>query len=224
MWKLHRTLKRKKPTRLWAATMFSLRSLLKSDIPQARVEDILLDDKEHGLVTLVKAKCADSRQLIELLKHCYGLTDGPHKWFEHLCRYLKILGYQQSKLDPCVFYLFEADTSTSTAGSKPSSGKLCGILGIATDDVFHGGMDKHWDNTNKIATTYKLGKNQTTSGRFTGKEIQARPDGTISITQTHYVDDKVKCTPIETENAALSIIARLRRLLNFVSSWVSWPG
>ena len=52
-----------------------------------------------------------------------------------------------------------------------------GVIGMATDDMLHGGGDQHWSNIQHIATEYKLGKNQKGSGRFTGKDIRKEADG-----------------------------------------------
>ncbi|CAE7894304.1 GIP, partial [Symbiodinium necroappetens] len=122
-------------------------------------------------------------QILMLLKTCYGLTDGPYAWYQHLCRRLREMGYQTSKSDPCVFFLHE----------KEDSGRrnLEGIIGLATDDMLHGGTQKHWDNIQKIAEEYKLGKNQKGKGRFTGKDIALQPDGSILIDQEFYVKEKV---------------------------------
>lgn len=133
---------------------------------------------------------AHPKQLIKLLKHCYGLIDGPHKWYEHLCKYLTKRGYVESQLDPCLFFLFK---KLSDRGEHAISG----ILGIATDDVFHGGDAEHWANIEQVSKDHKLGKNQTKSGRFTGKDIALQPDGSIFIGQQSYVEDKFQAIPLE---------------------------
>ena len=68
---------------------------------------------------------------------------------------------------------------------------LEGIIGLATDDMLHGGTDDHWNVIEQIAKEYKLGKNQRGAGRFTGKDIKLEMDGSISIKQAFYVKDKV---------------------------------
>ena len=93
--------------------------------------------------------------------------------------------------------------------------------------MIHGGDDDHWAIIEKIATEYKLGKNQKGQGRFTGKDIKLELDGSISIRQAFYVKDKMiinqiarkrkqqrysKCTAAEIE--------QLRSQLG-VLSWLS---
>ncbi|CAE7928011.1 RE1, partial [Symbiodinium necroappetens] len=125
------------------------------------------------------------KQLIRLLKTCYGLTDGPFAWYQHLSKRLLRDGYMQSRSDPCVFLLHE---KTSNGENK----ELKGIIGVATDDLLHGGDADHWRNISAIARDYKLGKNQTMSGRFTGKDFKKEADGSITISQEFYVNEKVE--------------------------------
>ena len=127
---------------------------------------------------------AHPRQILRLLKTCYGLTDGPLAWYRHLARRLTDdFGYVRSMADPCVFMLHKG---------RPGEGTLEGIVGVATDDLLHGGGQRHWEVINRIAQEYKLGKNQSEHGRFTGKDIKLQEDGSILIEQAFYVADKVK--------------------------------
>ncbi|CAE7655231.1 RE1 [Symbiodinium sp. CCMP2592] len=132
---------------------------------------------------------AHPRQLINLLKTCYGLTDGPLAWYKHLARRLQTdFGYTPSKADPCVFLLH------GKQGTEENI--LQGIVGVATDDVLHGGSPAHWANIEQIAREYLLGKNQTGTGRFCGKDISLQADGSIKIDQEFYVCDKVTKIPV----------------------------
>ena len=113
-----------------------------------------------------------TRQLLVLLKTCYGLTDGPFAWFEHLRKVLvEKLGYVQSKCEVCAFFLFDKDYN------------LTGTLGLATDDILHGGGKEHQQKMEWLRSTYKLGKFQFNSGRFAGKDIKLEADGNIMVQQ-----------------------------------------
>ena len=113
------------------------------------------------------------RQLLRLLKTCYGLLDGPYAWYQHLHRVLtEMLGYTQSAGDPCFFHLRHPDT-----------GHLEGVISVATDDLLHGGGDLHWQKMRWLNENYKLGKFSTGDGRFVGKEIRCRPDGSFLLHQ-----------------------------------------
>ena len=114
------------------------------------------------------------RQLLKLKKTCYGLLDGPYAWYQHLLRVpTKTLGYRQSAGDPCLFYL-TADDEAKT---------LKGVISVATDDLLHGGDDEHWKKMQWLNENYKLGKFTQGDGRFVGKEIHCRPDGSLLVNQ-----------------------------------------
>ena len=114
------------------------------------------------------------RQLLKLKKTCYGLLDGPYAWYQHLLRVLtKTLGDRQSAGDPCLFYL-TADDEAKT---------LKGVISVATDDLLHGGDDDHWKKMQWLNGNYKLGKFTQGDGRFVGKEIHCRPDGSFLVNQ-----------------------------------------
>ena len=132
---------------------------------------------------------AHPEQILKLLKTCYGLTDGPFAWYQHLARRLQEdFGYRPSQADPCVFMLHDREC--------PDGPRLEGIMGIATDDLVHGGSEKHWANVAQIAREYKLGKNQTGEGRFTGKHVKLELDGSITANQDFYVKEKVHDIPL----------------------------
>ena len=132
---------------------------------------------------------ARPEQILKLLKTCYGLTDGPFAWYQHLARRLQQdFGYRPSQADPCVFMLHDREC--------PDGPRLEGIMGIATDDLVHGGSERHWANVAQIAKEYKLGKNQTGEGRFTGKHVKLEEDGSITVNQAFYVKEKVHDIPL----------------------------
>ena len=115
-----------------------------------------------------------ARQLLRLKKTCYGLLDGPYAWYQHLKKVLTSLDYVCSAADPCLFYLFDAQ------------GLLHGIISVATDDLLHGGTDLHWQKMQWLNENYKLGKFTSGNGRFVGKEIVCREDGSFLVNQPLY--------------------------------------
>eukprot|EP00435_Cladocopium_sp_Y103_P067523 s922_g30.t1 len=119
---------------------------------------------------------ASDRQLLRLLKTCYGLTDGPYAWYQHISRILLELGYEKSRADPCLFFL------------RGHGGKeVNGIIGLATDDMIHGGDKNHWTRMDWLKKNYQMGKYTTGNGKFTGKNIVQNKNGSISIHQGHYI-------------------------------------
>ena len=164
---------------------------------------------------------AQKGQVLQLLKTCYGLTDGPYAWYQHIVKYLREeLHYRQSVVDPCLFYL---DTVPDEQGNI----KVEGVIALATDDLFHGGSHRHVQQMEKLRSRYKLGKYTWRSGRFVGKDISLQEDGSMLISQQFYVEAKVQpipltrgrkrrkysvCTPMEIE--------QLRTLVG-VLAWVA---
>ena len=128
------------------------------------------------------------RQLLRLRKTCYGLTDGPYAWYQHLSRVLEGRGYQRSRADPCLFQLFDQDKQ-----------KLIGIIALATDDMLHGGEAAYWEHMEWLRSQYKMGKYTTGNGKFTGKTIEQQPSGAILLHQKTYIEEKVNLIPMKRE-------------------------
>lgn len=134
---------------------------------------------------------------VKLKKHCYGLLDGPYQWYVHLQSTLKQFGYEQSQADPCLFMLFKENHQQ---GQDEEQGRrIEGIIGVATDDLLHGGGKRHGDNMTWVQQHYKLGKLTKGDGRSVGKEIQCLEDGRIKIHQNMYVKEKIKTIPLNKE-------------------------
>ena len=129
-------------------------------------------------------KC-QPRQLVRLLKTCYGLLDGPYAWFIHLSRVLtEKLNYEASAADPCLYFKFDKEKN------------LRGIIVVATDDLLHGGDEEHWKQMRWLNENYHLGKFSQGNGRFVGKEIKCQKDGSIVVHQPLYTE-KLEEMPFE---------------------------
>ena len=160
-------------------------------------------------------------QILRLKKTCYGLTDGPYAWYKHIVRFItETLGYRQSIVDSCLFYL---DSEEESSGQT----RVDGVIALATDDLFHGGNQRHMENMEKIRQTYKLGKYTWKQGRFVGKDVTQLEDGSILLDQKFYLESKLELIPISRERkrrrfspcTALEV-EQLRTLVG-VLSWVS---
>ena len=164
---------------------------------------------------------AERGQLLRLKKTCYGLTDGPYAWFKHIVNFIcNELGYRQSVVDPCLFFL---DSPADSDGHS----QIEGIIALATDDLFHGGTPRHAMLMEKVKQHYKLGKFTWREGRFVGKQVNLLSDGSITLDQQFYTEARVApiqisrdrkrkrfsvCTPEEIE--------QLRALVGTLS-WLS---
>ena len=155
------------------------------------------------------------RQLLRLKKCCYGLLDGPYQWYVHLKRLLvEELGYEISQADPCVFYLFGKNRT------------LEGIIGVATDDLLHGGTQEHWNRMRRIQSKYKLGKFSQGEGRFAGKEVKY--DGkVIKLCQPIYTSEKIKTIQwrrnVEVRRCRTATPRRSRSFEDFSVLWHGLP-
>lgn len=132
-------------------------------------------------------------QLLKLKKACYGLTDGPYAWFKHIVAFLcEELGYGQSVVDQCLFFL---DSEPDAEGKS----SIEGIIALATDDLFHGGSQRHFQLMEIIRSKYKLGKYTWSQGRFVGKDIRQLEDFSILIDQQFYTEARVAPIPLQRE-------------------------
>jgi hypothetical protein len=159
---------------------------------------------------------ASDRQLLRLLKTCYGLTDGPYAWYQHISRILLELGYEKSRADPCLFFL------------RGQGGReVNGIIGLATDDMIHGGDRNHWSRMEWLKKNYQMGKYTTGNGKFTGKNIVQNKDGSIFVHQEHYIKNHIPKIEISRSRTTQKFslcneeeIAALRGLIGGLS-WVA---
>ena len=130
-------------------------------------------------------------QFLRLRKTCYGLVDGPAAWYQHITKFLtKTLKYRQSVIHPCLFFL----------DAEGIDGQVIdGIIALTTDDILHGGNDRHHRQIDEIRKRYTLGKDTHGTGRFVRKEIRKNTAGSVTINQEFYVDQKVAEIPLSKE-------------------------
>ena len=105
--------------------------------------------------------------------------------------------------------------------------KLSGIIAMATDDLLHGGEEEHMKRMEKLKEKYKMGKFQFGNGRFCGKNYTNHPDGSITITQENFVQEKTSTIPLTPERrrqryskCTAEEISALRALLGSLS-WLA---
>lgn len=90
----------------------------------------------------------DSRQLVQVVRGCYGLVDAPLHWRRSLTNSLKELGYVQSRMDPCLFRLHHR-------------GQLTGLIAVEVDDLLTAltaGAGIHHEKMSQLRQTYQFGK------------------------------------------------------------------
>ena len=123
----------------------------------------------------------DKDQLFEVVRPIYGLNDSPQNWFNKYKHTVKEQGWTQSKLDPCVFFLWQ-------------SGKLRAIMGVHVDDVVIGGEGPLFEQKLQLLrSTFPFRKWQEGRGTFCGSMLQQHPEtGSISVSQREFIDKMQK--------------------------------
>lgn len=113
--------------------------------------------------------------LIEILGHVYGLNDSPSAWFRKMCLELRQAGFEQSRFDPCLFYMRE-------------HGKLTGIYGIHVDDCATGGVgEKYERGLRQLQANFEFRKWREGDGDFCGANYsQCEKTFQISMSQEKF--------------------------------------
>lgn len=100
--------------------------------------------------------------------------------------------------------------------------KLDGVIGTATDDMIHGGGQYHTAKMAAVQQKYKLGNFQHDEGKFCGKDIRMKKDGSILINQAIFAKDKVTDIPINKERRtrySFCIEEEISQLRTFLGSF-----
>eukprot|EP00435_Cladocopium_sp_Y103_P018074 s4573_g4.t1 len=126
---------------------------------------------------LIQALQLSTNEVLKLEKGAYGLVDAPYLWYQAISEELIKLGFSQSPFDPCQFLLRHHQT-----------GNLEGILGLHVDDGICGGSQYFLEKINQLERKYPFGSKKLKQFTFTGIEMDQRPDGTITMKQTKYVN------------------------------------
>ena len=122
----------------------------------------------------------DPEQVFEIVKPMYGLNDSPQMWFSKFRDTVEALNWTQSKLDPCVYFLWDH------AGAQPD---LAGVLGVHVDDVVIGGRGKYFEEVlGQLRNTFPFRKWKIGEGTFCGSFLSQAQDGTITVGQQEFVD------------------------------------
>ena len=122
--------------------------------------------------------------LLKVNKNVYGTHDAGRVWNKFLVGKLQIAGFEQSKVDECVFY----------------RGKC--IYTLYTDDsILVGPTDEELDEAVEAmkATGLKLTVEGTIDD-FIGVNIERRADGTYNLTQKHLIDQILKDMRLHSSN------------------------
>ncbi|CAK0801215.1 unnamed protein product, partial [Prorocentrum cordatum] len=150
--------------------------------------------------------------LLNLLKGAYGLKDAPRLWKLRLDQYLTTVGGQQSSLDGCIWVWFK-------------DGNLHRLLSTHIDDLKGAGTPE-WRARLFGQLKSKFGKIAVQEREFEHCGIQYKQldDGSITITQDHYIKElkpipltaEQKSSPDDVAAPTIMDVINLNRVLKWV--------
>lgn len=119
-----------------------------------------------------------SHEVLRIKKVIYGLLNAPRAWLDKLARVLAEQGWQRSRLEQCVWRLYDAN------------GNLCGLLGCHVDDILCSGSgDWFNDRIQLLRKSFPFGswqKAQEESITFCGCEVTQDSQFNIFVNQERY--------------------------------------
>ena len=120
----------------------------------------------------------------KLNKCLYGLKDASRQWYFKVRENLLGANFQQSHLDPGVFYKYD------------SAGCLVGIVGIHVDDFIHAGNNSfNVEVLNPVMKIFQVGKNEKDNFKYTGFRI-IQDKSYIILNQEEYTKSSIELIPI----------------------------
>ena len=176
--------------KMWASIGYLRNAFCQSQPLERKNGPIYFQQPKGGIPGL------EEGQIIQILAGCYGLVDAPLHWRRSLLADLAKLGYQQSKLDPCIWKIHD-----------PITGELEGAVAIEVDDLFTVGHARHHALMNKLQQIYTFGKyvelKEVEQGAaFNGRRIKQLQDGSFKIDMQKFVEERL--FPIELEKGRSS--------------------
>ena len=154
-----------------------------------------------------------SSAVIEVKGNVYGQNDAPAAWFKEFCQEVISCGWQQSKLDPCLFTLRD-------------NSDLIGVMGVHVDDTALGGVGKKFEESvAKLKSRFPYRKWRVRDGEFCGAWYKQEKDGTIHMSMESFAD---KMRPINVprgndpdtplNDAQIRVLRAVNGGLNWLSS------
>ena len=138
-------------------------------------EDIYVEVPEGMRLMIGEGK------VLKLQRALYGIKQAPREWNENIDAYLRSLGYQPCKKDPCLYI-------------KMSKTNKHIIIGLFVDDIVSAYDRENEDEWNEIKDRLKERYELTDMGAIQhvlGMRVKKRDDGTITIDQQLYIEKKL---------------------------------
>ena len=155
-------------------------------------------------------------EICRILKAVYGLLHAPRAWADKLGKELTQQGWIQSKLDPCVWRLYDEHQL------------LCGLLGIHVDDVLCCGSGDHFEGRVKaLRSCFPFGSwkdIQQEPTVFCGSEIKQGLDFSVELNQERYAEglSEIPISRERREQGQEAVNEAERKLLRATLGALSW--
>ncbi len=125
-------------------------------------------------------------QIVRIINGCYGLVDAPLHWRKSLIAELEILGYRPSRMDPCIFVLYDQEKK-----------KLIGAIAIEVDDLFTVGTEEHHKRMERLQKRFKFGKyvklqDEAKGASFNGRRIRQEASGEFKVDMQKFIQERLK--------------------------------
>eukprot|EP00435_Cladocopium_sp_Y103_P015313 s535_g3.t1 len=153
--------------------------------------------------------------VIEVLGNVYGQNDAPAAWFREFNNVATAIGWNQSKLDPCLYCLRCPDTN-----------KLLGIMGVHVDDTALGGQGQLFEQAvAKLRQRFPYRKWRLNTGEFCGAWYSQDEDKSITMNMSSFVD-KIRPANIpkgslnddRLSESQIKVLRAINGSLNWISS------
>ena len=157
-------------------------------------------------------------ELFRVLKAVYGLLHAPKVWYDKLASVLSSMGWIRSRLEPCVFKLFDED------------GELVGLIGCHVDDLVCCGVgDKYLYMLKQLQEAFPFGSwkdAQQESITFCGCEVRQDKCGTIRLNQERYAHgvSEVQLSSRRRQEKDSPLTQEERKQFRAVMGALSWRG
>ena len=130
-------------------------------------------------------------QICKIVAGCYGLVDAPLHWRKTLLKALGKLGFKESRLDPCIYKLYE-------------EGRLMGLLAIEVDDILACGKGKFHEKMKQLRSQFTFGKcvnlkEEKEGASFNGRRLRQDEEGTLHIDMQKFIEERLEEIPIDKE-------------------------
>lgn len=99
---------------------------------------------------------------------------------------LESLGYRPSRMDPCIFVLYNEETK-----------KLTGAIAIEVDDLFTVGTAEHHQKMEELQRKFTFGKyvklkDEAKGASFNGRRIRQEASGEFKVDMQKFIQERLK--------------------------------